>query len=94
MVAYYHKLFSGKDDTEKVFEECKQGKRGCVACKKELIQNIIKELTPIRERRKYYEEHMDLVDKILIEGTKKARKVAMETTTEIKKAMKLDYFDI
>ena len=94
MVAYYHKLFSGKDDTEKVFEECKQGKRGCVACKKELIQNIIKELTPIRERRKYYEEHIDLVDKILIEGTKKARKVAMETTTEIKKAMKLDYFDI
>ena len=94
MVAYYHKLFSGNDDTEKVFEECKQGKRGCVACKKELIQNIIKELTPIRERRKYYEEHMDLVDKILIEGTKKARKVAMETTTEIKKAMKLDYFDI
>lgn len=94
MVAYYHKLFSGKDDTEKVFEECKQGKRGCVACKKELIQNIIKELTPIRERRKYYEEHIDLVDKILIEGTKKARKVAMETTTEIKKAMKLDYFEI
>ena len=94
MVAYYHKLFSGKDDTEKVFEECKQGKRGCVACKKELIQNIIKELTPIRERRNYYEEHMDLVDKILIEGTKKARKVAMETTKEIKKAMKLDYFEI
>ena len=94
MVAYYHKLFSGKDDTEKVFEECKQGKRGCVACKKELIQNIIKELTPIRERRKYYEEHMDLVDKILIEGTQKARKVAMETTKEIKKAMRLDYFDI
>ena len=94
MVAYYHKLFSGKDETEKVFEECRQGQRGCVACKKELIQNIIKEFEPIRERRKYYEEHMDLVDKILIEGTKKACKVAMETTKEIKKAMKLDYFDI
>lgn len=94
MVAYYHKLFSGKDDTEKVFEECRSGQRGCVACKKELIQNIIKELTPIREKRRYYEEHIDLVDKILIEGTKKARKVAMETTKEIKKAMKLDYFDI
>lgn len=94
MVAYYHKLFSEKDDTKKVFEECRQGKRGCVACKKELIQNIIRELTPIRERRRYYEEHMDLVDKILIEGTKKARKVAMETTKEIKKAMKLDYFEI
>ena len=37
---------------------------------------------------------MDLVDNILIEGTKKARKVAMETTKEIKKAMRLDYFNI
>ena len=94
MVAYYHNLFSGEDNTKNIYEECRQGKRGCVACKKELIQNIIKELTPIREKRKYYEEHMDLVDKILIEGTEKSRKVAMETTKEIKKAMKLDYFDI
>ena len=93
MVAYYHNLFSKAEDTKSICEECKLGKRGCVACKKELIQNIIKELTPIRERRKYYEEHMELVDKILLEGTKKARKVAMETTKEIKKAMKLNYFD-
>ena len=93
MVAYYHNLFSGEDNTKNICEECRQGKRGCVACKKELIRNIIKELTPIRERRKYYEEHMDLVDKILLEGTERARKVAMETTKEIKKAMKLDYFD-
>lgn len=93
MVAYYHNLFSGEDNIKNICDECRQGKRGCVACKKELIHNIIKELTPIRERRKYYEEHMDLVDDILIEGTKRARKVAMETTKEIKKAMKLDYFD-
>ena len=93
MVAYYHNLFSGEDNIKNICDECRQGKRGCVACKKELIHNIIKELTLIRERRKYYEEHMDLVDDILIEGTKRARKVAMETTKEIKKAMKLDYFD-
>lgn len=93
MVAYYHNLFSGEDNIKNICDECRQGKRGCVACKKELIHNIIKELTLIRERRKYYEEHMDLVDDILIEGTKRARKVAMETTKEIKKSMKLDYFD-
>ena len=69
------------------------GERGCVACKKQLIQNIIKELTPLRERRKYYEEHSELVDKFLIEGTERARKVAKEVTNEIKRAMKLDYFE-
>ena len=38
MVAYYHNLFSKKEDYEKVCEECKAGKRGCVACKKELAK--------------------------------------------------------
>ena len=42
MVAYYHNLFS-KSEVETVCEECKAGARGCVACKKQLIQNIIKE---------------------------------------------------
>ena len=46
----------------------------------------------IREKRKYYEEHPELVDKILIEGTQKARKEAQETMKKVKKAMKLDYF--
>ena len=46
---------------------------------KQLAQNIIKTLEPIREKRKYYEEHPELVDKILIEGTQKARKEAQET---------------
>jgi tryptophanyl-tRNA synthetase len=93
MVAYYHKLFSSDEEVEKICGECRKGERGCVACKKELIQNIINTLTPIREKRKYYEEHPELVDKILIEGTAKARATAKEVTNEIKKAMKLDYFN-
>ena len=47
MVAYYHNLFSGEKNVKKICEECRQGTRGCVVCKKELIQNIMKELTPI-----------------------------------------------
>ncbi len=92
MVAYYHNLFTKKEDVKTACEECKAGTRGCVACKKQLIQNIIEELKPIREKRKYYEEHPELVDKILIEGTKKAQEVAKETLKKVKKAMKLDYF--
>ena len=92
MVAYYHQLFTEKEEYENVCKECRAGTRGCVACKKQLAQNIIKTLEPIREKRKYYEDHQELVDKILIEGTQKARKEAQETMKKVKKAMKLDYF--
>ena len=93
MVAYYHNLFSSEEDCTKVCSECRAGKRGCVACKKELANNIIATLRPIREKRKYYEEHIEEVDRILKEGTEKARKTAKETMKKVKKAMKLDYFE-
>ena len=92
MVAYYHKLFSTKEEVEEVCKECKEGKRGCVQCKKQLAKNISETLKPIREKRAYYEKHPEEVDKILLEGTLKAQKVAKETMKKVKKAMKLDYF--
>lgn len=92
MVSYYHKLFSTEEECKAVCEECRKGLRGCVACKKQLANNINKELQPIREKRKYYEEHPEIVDKILIEGTEKARKEAKDTMQKVKKAMMLDYF--
>ena len=93
MVAYYHNLFTSKEDVKTICEECRAGKRGCVACKKQLAKNIIETLRPIREKRKYYEEHPEEVDKILIEGTAKAREKAKNTMKKVKKAMKLDYFE-
>ena len=93
MVAYYHNLFTSKDEYENVCKECRAGERGCVACKKQLAKDIIEYLKPIREKRKFYEERPELVDNILIEGTKKAQIVAKENMKRIKKAMKLDYFE-
>jgi tryptophanyl-tRNA synthetase len=93
MVAYYYKLFSKEEEVKKVCEECRAGKRGCVACKKQLANNIIEYLRPMREKRKYYEEHPEEVEKILKEGTKKAQEEAKVTMKEIKKAMKLNYFE-
>ena len=92
MVAYYHDLFTKKEEYKQVCEECRAGTRGCVACKKELAQNIIDFLAPMREKRKYYEKRPELVDKFLISGTEKARKTAKETMKKVKKAMRLDYF--
>lgn len=93
MISYYHHLFTKEEDYQKVCAECRLGKRGCVACKKELAENIIKELAPIREKRKYYEEHPEEVDKILMEGTKKAQEEAKKTMKKVKEAMKLNYFE-
>ena len=92
MVAYYHKLFS-KDNLETICDECKKGHRGCVNCKKELADNIIKHLEPIRERRRYYEDNKEEVKKILEEGTNKVRKITSETLRQVKDAMKINYFE-
>ena len=92
MVYYYHKLI-GNDNLSTVCEECKAGKRGCVACKKELVNKMIEFLTPIRDKRKYYETNPEEVDNILIKGNKVAKKVAEDTMKRVKKSMKINYFD-
>lgn len=92
MVYYYHKLFS-QDNLDTICRECKNGHRGCVACKKELIANIINFLKPIQDRRKYYEEHLDEVDKILINGSLKARETAKEVKNRVIESMQINYFD-
>lgn len=93
MVAYYHKLFSTNEEIENVCSECKLGTRGCVACKKQLAHNVNEFLNPIREKRAYYEEHPELVEKILKEGTEKTRQTAKQTMQKVKQAMKLNYFE-
>ena len=90
MVYYYHKLIQNPD-LDTVCSECKKGKRGCVQCKKELINHMNQFLAPIREKRKYYEEHPDEVDQILKDGTKIAKEKAEEVMKHVKSAMMIDY---
>ena len=91
IVYYYHNLFTDKDKCKNICSECKAGKRGCVACKKELIDSINKALDPIREKRAFYESKPNEIREILISGTDKARITAKETLKRVKKAMMLDY---
>ncbi len=90
MVYYYHNLVN-KDNLETVCQECKNGTRGCVACKKELIEKMNEFLKPIKERRKVYEDNPELVKEILEEGSRKAGNKAKEEMSKIKEAMKLNY---
>lgn len=91
MVYYYHKIFS-QDNLKNIETECRSGKRGCVQCKKELSENIIKYLEPIREKRKYYQNKPELVREIIENGTKKAKIMASETLKKVKEGMKINYF--
>ncbi len=91
MVFYYHKLINKNVKTVEV--ECQKGTRGCVDCKKELIEKMKQFLEPIQERRKYYEERPELVEKIIKEGTKKARGLASQTMKRVRKNMKINYFE-
>ena len=52
---------------------------------------MIEFLKTMQERRKYYEEHPEEVEKILKDGTKKARDKAIETMKQVKASMKIDY---
>lgn len=92
MVYYYHKLVN-QDNLNTVCDECKNGRRGCVACKKELIEAMMQFLKPIQEKRKYYEEHSDIVDKILKNGTLKAQEYAKAKMKLVRKNMKINYFE-
>ena len=91
MVYYYHKLVNNEENVNTICSECKKGSRGCVQCKKELIEAMKEFLKPIQERRKFYEDNPDEVDRILKEGTEAARSKAIEQMAKVRKAMKIDY---
>ncbi len=87
----YHKVFNPEFVPE-LDKMCKQGKIGCVECKTRLAAALNELLDPIREKRAYYDAHIDEVDDILKAGTKRAVETAAQTLEEVRTAMKIDYF--
>lgn len=74
-------------------EHYQRGGLGDVKVKKFLNKIIQSELEPIRQRRKEYEKNIPLVYDILKQGTEAAREAASQTLSEVKAAMKINYFD-
>lgn len=89
-VYYYHQFFSKQ--FENIAQSCTKGDRGCVQCKKELFKNIMNLLTPIQDKKRYYEKRPDFVWEVLQKGTKNAYNTAEEVLQRVKTAMKLNYF--
>ncbi len=89
----FTRLDSGYASLDEMKEHYTRGGLGDGTVKKFLIKVLEEELAPVRERRAYWEAHIDDVVDILRQGTAKARLAAAETLDEVKRAMKIDYFD-
>ena len=66
---------------------------GDMKCKKLLNKIINRMLDPIRERRREYEKDIPEVFNILKKGSESAREVAAQTMDEVRKAMRINYFE-
>ncbi len=87
-VFIYHSKFNSEQQPE-IERDCKSGKLGCVACKKNLAGKLSEYFKPFREKRHYFEQHIDDVKDIIAQGTSTAQKVASNTMNKVYKAMKL-----
>ena len=85
----YWKIFGSENETEIVASECKAGARGCAECKRLLGAKINERMAEIRQRRKYYEEHTEEVERIIREGSEKARIEAQKVLAKVRELIKM-----
>ena len=87
----FHQVYSN-DDTKKWADEgCRSASIGCIECKQPVIDAVLAELKPIRERAEEYSRDPMLVKNIIADGDKRARDAAEETLTEVRQAIGLEY---
>ncbi len=87
----FHKIYSDENIHEWVQAGCRSADIGCLECKQPIIESILAELAPIRERTQRYLEEPESVRAILTEGSEKARTTARETLEEVREVMGLLY---
>ncbi|HTD02760.1 tryptophan--tRNA ligase [Undibacterium sp.] len=86
-----HQVYSDAPTREWVVHGCKSAGIGCLECKQPVIDGILKEQEPMRERAQQYLDDPSLVRAIVADGCDKARKLAQETMRDVREAMGLSY---
>jgi len=84
-----HQVYSNKEVSDWVVEGCTTASIGCVECKQPVIDEVLKELKPIRETALEYVKDISQVEAIISEGCEKARDVARDTMEDVRKSMGL-----
>lgn len=88
-VFFFQRVLNPKA-ADDIAQRCRTGLLGCVEDKADMAGHLNAFLAPIRERRKRFAEHPELVGEILGDGTGRARSVAMKTLAEVKAAVGLE----
>lgn len=86
IVHKFHRIYN-PDLLEGIETECKAGKIGCVACKKQLTSSLEQNLGPIRERREQFLAKKGYIEDILKHGEERARATARETMQLVREAI-------
>lgn len=86
-----HEVYSDEAQQQWVQEGCRSAAIGCLDCKGPLIDAVIAEIKPIRERAIEFSQHPEDVRRIVDDGSVSAREVAQETLNEVRSAMGLAY---
>ncbi len=87
----FHLIYSNDDVRDWVQGGCRSAGIGCIECKQPVIDGVLREQEPMRERAKMYEEDPQLVRNIIADGCEKARKLAQDTMRDVREAIGLDY---
>jgi len=87
----FHAIYSTDEVKKWADAGCRSAGIGCIECKQPVIEAVLKEQEPMRERAKMYEESPELVKNILADGGERARKLAQETMRDVREAIGLDY---
>jgi tryptophanyl-tRNA synthetase len=87
----FHRMYSDPATQAWVQDGCRTAGIGCIDCKRPVIEAILAELQPIRERIAEYRANPEAVDIILAEGRDRARDAARETMHDVREAMGLEY---
>lgn len=85
----YWKIFGSEEEIQTVRCECEKGLRGCAQCKRQLGEKVNQTMEQIRERRKYYEEHPEIVEQIIKDGSEKARVKAQEVLKDVRRLVRM-----
>ncbi len=80
----YWQIFGNDEQIDAVKCECEKGLRGCADCKRQLGMLVNERLNDIRERRLYYEAHLNEVHQIIRNGSDKTRAEAKKVLYEVK----------
>jgi tryptophanyl-tRNA synthetase len=87
----FHLVYSDDKTRDWAQKGCRSAGIGCLECKQPVIDAVLSELAPMRERAQRYLDDPTLVKNIVADGCEKARVLAQETMREVRDAMGLNY---